>query len=465
MKAFKETAKTALLPVLALSFLIFGAAAVAEVPATSRAGFQLGNLLEAAPIPGTFGPFNSRTAGVGIYRGRLRVTADDLKGDNKFLVIRMQSDKTHRFGWIRGFIGNQLVATEAQQKENRIVEDVTKFLKPGDSVITLMGSAYPGTAVDFYIVPKETVLSVLQGKALGNIVFTSGAIQAAGKGQDTFGDSFELSESELSGRLFLTVKSANNNGKAFSWIRGSVNGTPIISEQNFNVGEGTVDISNYVKKGSNRLDFQAAAAPGSVFGFYVSQLSRLNSEQAKSSTPALSASSKPTGVPVISRMNPTREVKSGAQLEITGRGFDRASTKVFLDDFAIAPKAVTDNQITVVIPGEIFSGQYRLTVVSGGQKSDSLPVIVSGVPKVSSLNPKEAAAGRELEIRGENFSERPGDLKVDIGGRAARVLSSTRQQILVLVPSLPEATDAPVKVSVSGVPSTDEIKLRFTGEE
>lgn len=421
--------------------------------------FQLGNLTDSTTIPGTFGPFSARTSAVGIYRGRLQVNSDDLS-DNKFLVVRVQNDKTHRFGWIRCFVGNQLVANEGSIKDNRIVADISRQLKPGDVTVTLMGMAYPGTACDFYVVPKDTVLTVLQGMPLGNIIYSTGAIPVAAKGPETLEKSFDMAQAP-DARLILTVKAANGKGKPYAWVRAFMNGTPVMTEQNFTAGEGSIDVSSFVRKGSNRVDVQTVAAPGSVFGWYLTQLSKVGASS-KSAIAANSKSAAASGRPSISKIIAGKITKGGDTIEILGRGLD-SSTKVFFDDREVTPKTVRENFLIVELPKDLISGSCRITLGSGGQRSEPHAIFITGVPKVSSVYPKDAVPGKELEIRGENFSEKQADLKVEIGSQSARILTSSRQRILVLVPNLETTTEElPLKVSVGGVNSTDAVSLRLS---
>ncbi|MBX9721397.1 MAG: hypothetical protein K2X81_08390, partial [Candidatus Obscuribacterales bacterium] len=110
--------------------------------AASAAPFSAGTLNRQENIPASYGPFKARSAGIGVYRGRMNVAQSDLS-DHIFVVIRTQSDKNHRFGWIRAFVNNKLIATEASIRDNKIIQDVTKELKAGDVQLAVMGTAMP----------------------------------------------------------------------------------------------------------------------------------------------------------------------------------------------------------------------------------------------------------------------------------------------------------------------------------
>ncbi len=430
--------------------------------AKKAVNFKLGNLTESSSIPGTFGPFSSRSAGVGIYRGRLKVEPDDLK-DNKFLVVRTQNDKDHKFGWIRCFVGNQLVANESSIKENRIVQDVTRFLKPTDSVVTVMGSAYPGTIMDFYVVPKDTVVKVLQGESLGNIVYSSGALKASGKNPEHWELYYDLPDKDERSptRLVLTVKAVNPSSKPYSWIRVNLNGSPILSEQNFLAGEASLDVSHGLKKGRNKIDLQVASAPDSVFACFVSRLSSI----ASSKNAVASVKAVPTATSKISvtRMNISKPLKAGDLIEISGKGFQTAAgeCRIYFDDKYCTPKKTSDSSLEVEIPGTLGSGQYNVFVCVGNDRCQAGSLTVMGVPKLQGSYPAGLKSGKELEIKGENFSENRDEVSVQLAGQALRILSSSKQHIVVLLPELsPQTSELSLKVSVAGIPASNELKLR-----
>lgn len=448
-------------------------------PQEKKLNFQLGNLNEPTSIPSTFGPFTSRSTGVGIYRGMLRVQASDIT-EKMYLVVRVQNDKDHRFGWLRCFVGNQLVANESSLKDNRIVEDVSRWLKPGDTLVTIMGSAYPGTNMDFYIVPKDTVLSVLQGKPLDNVVYSTGAMSAAGKNNPSFEKSFDISDPEKqSSRMVLTTKAMNSKGKPFAWCRVSLNGTMVLSEQNFLAGEASVDVSNMLKSGRNRIELQAASAPETVYGCFVTKLSRLNlpvpgqksqlQSAGQASTNKQTAPSKTADQsgarPLVTRVNPVKDIKAGSMLELWGKGFEKAigQTRIYFDDKFCSPAACSNTEIKVEVPSNLHSGPSRLVVAVGELRSEPITLNVIGVPMVSGSSPSQVRPGRELEISGENFSENRSDVQVELSGHQAKVLSSTRQRIIVLVPEMPlESGELSLKVSVAGMQAINELKLRVS---
>ena len=227
-------------------------------------------------LPASFGPYKASSTKVTSYSGRVKVSASELKGEKLFLVIRMQEDKTHGFGWVRAYVNGQLVATEAQKKEGRIVAEVSQVLHVGDCQVSVMGAAYTDTAISFNIVPKDMVLAVLQSKLVGETLVTAGPFQAEGNKAENFVDTFSLSQQEASCRVILSVRASSSKTNGFGWIRVCINGKVVASEANFCNGEATIELSGKVLTGANRIEVIGAAHPGAQLGWYLTQIPRLS---------------------------------------------------------------------------------------------------------------------------------------------------------------------------------------------
>lgn len=239
---------------------------------SSSAQFNLGDLSKASGVPSNFS-FKSQSTAVGVYRARLSVKAEDLKKP-LYLVVRTQSDATHRFGWVRAFVNSDLVATEAKMYNGRLTVDITKNLKAGDVRLTIQGAAYAGTSIDFSVVPEEGVMEARTGKTENNattVVTTAGPFQTTGRGQSSFSDAFNLSADEALIPMKLHIKAVREGNNKFAWVRASINGVLVATEQNFANGEAVVDLTGKTKVGANKVELLGAAQSSTSVGWYISQ--------------------------------------------------------------------------------------------------------------------------------------------------------------------------------------------------
>ena len=81
-------------------------------------------------------------------------------------------------------------------------------------------------------------------------------------------------------------------------------------------------------------------------------------------------------------------------------------------------------------------------------------------PRISHADPQAVRPGTFVDVHGDNFGDRYGDVTVVIGGREALVLRVTPQKLTVRIPPEPGALD-PLVVSVAGQAATITDVLHF----
>ncbi|GEM_PF-6237985 len=417
---------------------------------------------QASEIPATFGPFKAQSTSIGVYKARLNLLPSDLN-ERLYVVVRTQSDKSHRFGWVRAFVNNQLVATEAELHGTGIVKNITKSLKAGEVQLSVMGAAYPGTCIDFYVVPENGVMKVLESPPLGGVVGLAGPfVTTGGSKQEAFSNDFSLSASENKGRALLSIRAENNNTHRFSFIRAFVNGTEVATESSFNGADATVDISDKTIAGKNKLDFVGISSPGTHLGWHVMQLPKF-SKSASNSERGTGSGVSHARPPLINRLNPATEIVAGQTLQIQGEYFEPAAAgnKVLFDERSVDATSLKNKLLSVTVPQDIMSGTYNMSVAVNNQQSNAMPLTVKGRPRVLTVSEPQCQPGYELEIRGDNFPETLSQVRVSFGSISARVLQTCKHRILVTVPDLPEDTVCPIKVLVGQLPSNDNISVKI----
>ncbi|MBX9685426.1 MAG: IPT/TIG domain-containing protein [Candidatus Obscuribacterales bacterium] len=444
-----------------IPFLLNSAATVSVFAATgsqnaaqSQINYDyVGDMTHAAQIPCGFGPFKAKSSNIGVYRGRVQVFKDDLKGQPLYLVVRIHEDKNHSFGWLRAYVNKQLVATEADLKESRIVAELTKVLAPGYADISIMGAAYPGTSMDFYVVAKDFVLTAIQGKPLGKVLYAVGPIKTSGKQEEEFSNSFELTSEEAKARLLLSLRLFSSHlGKARLYINGQL----LATEKDFSPeGQTSLELTGRASEGLNKIVMRGDAAAGTAAAWFLMQMP----VQREETRGGLNS-------PEIVTVSPPDELNAGETIKIRGRNFgeDLSNVRVMLDDMLLSAQFSSKDELAVQIPADLNSGRSNLFVEVAEQSSDEFPITIAGFPHVSGTSVLQCPAGYEFIIYGKNFSESIEKVKVTIGGRLATVIAASKQGLLVRMP-LPEENgkienDLKVQVSVGKLESKDNVVVK-----
>lgn len=113
--------------------------------------------------------------------------------------------------------------------------------------------------------------------------------------------------------------------------------------------------------------------------------------------------------PVISAIGPT-EIKSNADLTITGTHLDLVTDITFAGGITVSPASISADEIVVTVPPGSENGPIVLTTTNGSQitSSESLTILASNVPLITGY-PEIAKPGNLLVLTGEKL-----DLLTDV---------------------------------------------------
>lgn len=106
-----------------------------------------------------------------------------------------------------------------------------------------------------------------------------------------------------------------------------------------------------------------------------------------------------------------------------------------------------DRRIRVIVPGDLKSGVYSLSVANSNGVSNAVPFKVH-CPRIRSLNPQEGLVGICVKIEGSNFGPSRGNGVVFFGSREAKINSWSDNEIEAVVPLDLSVGEVDVVVSV-----------------
>jgi hypothetical protein len=201
----------------------------------------------------------------------------------------------------------------------------------------------------------------------------------------------------------------------FNWIR-ILLGSQVIADERTLAHKSfwVYDLTGKVDKGINQIVIQGQGTPGCSFDW-------------KLQTPK---KCRLTGV------DPD-EVLVGKDLTLKGKDFDPTPTKdmVYIGSKLLYPSSATEKELKVRIPKDFTPGEYMVKVVVDGLSSHELKVTIRGIPELTGTNLNGVPPGANLTIFGKNFSKKAQENQVMIGSASAQVVSSTTEEITVVVPN------------------------------
>lgn len=170
--------------------------------------------------------------------------------------------------------------------------------------------------------------------------------------------------------------------------------------------------------------------------------------------------------PVIERVSPTAG-PPGIELEVVGRHFVGDATMT-LAGRALPVVSRSPNRWTVRVPDEARTGRIVVRTEGGEFRGPEFRVLPRPpAPEVADVRPRRGRPGAEVVIEGSNFSARPGETTVSIGGEAAVVRRATPTRLEVVVPEGAETAPFVVAVRHAGeartAPFTVDVPTTVTG--
>jgi hypothetical protein len=180
--------------------------------------------------------------------------------------------------------------------------------------------------------------------------------------------------------------------------------------------------------------------------------------------------------PVLHGLSPDAAMP-GEEVILAGAGWGIGATVRF-GDVGAEILRIDDAQIRVTVPP--VPGGYGtaapVVVTVGGVESKPAPFFIGRLPLITGVQPDAVASGDVLTVSGRGFERDPGQNDVRVDGVQALVVSSSGDELTVVVPRLEAGeTTRPLEVRVPGSPEVgragiqvtappDPVGLRFVAE-
>ncbi len=162
--------------------------------------------------------------------------------------------------------------------------------------------------------------------------------------------------------------------------------------------------------------------------------------------------------PLIERIEPTNG-PPGTEIQIIGRGFAGVRS-VLLGGEPLRIVQRLPNRWTVIVPSSARSGAIVLQTPVGSFQGPYFRVTATRpAPEVASIEPSAGPPGTEVVLRGANFSPRPSDNRVLLGGRPAVVRAATPTTLRVIVPVSAHSGPFTVRVAQVGEASSPPFEV------
>ncbi len=138
--------------------------------------------------------------------------------------------------------------------------------------------------------------------------------------------------------------------------------------------------------------------------------------------------------PTITALRPP-SAPAGSMVVLEGSGFSPRATdnRVTLGGRTVVVQGATPTTLRVLVPPGVPSGPFRVSV-RGGPAGESPPFGVGASTSVTSFVPAAGGIGSRVEILGSGFAPAPGQNRVYLNDRRARVLEASPTRLLVSVP-------------------------------
>jgi hypothetical protein len=154
--------------------------------------------------------------------------------------------------------------------------------------------------------------------------------------------------------------------------------------------------------------------------------------------------------PVVLSIVPPK-AEPGQAIMISGAGFESepGRNRVTVGDQAGRVVSASETQLTVALPAELKvangAGDFQVSVLARGAKSNALFFRVYAPPKIGSLEPDVALPGEEVVARGQNLTGT--SVTILVGQQPAEALESSATAVRFRVPTLPPGPGRSVPVS------------------
>lgn len=119
-------------------------------------------------------------------------------------------------------------------------------------------------------------------------------------------------------------------------------------------------------------------------------------------------------------------------------------------------------RILVVAALQLFMILGSCSSDSGNDSTPEPPIVVIKTPKITSYSKNSGETGETISIKGENFSDKTGDIKITFDDVAATIVSATATEIKFILPQT-EKVLPKVVFTILGEKVLNEIKNDYNG--
>lgn len=142
------------------------------------------------------------------------------------------------------------------------------------------------------------------------------------------------------------------------------------------------------------------------------------------------------------------------------------SSKFFLGDILLDVVSLSKKGVFLQIPRNMENGTYKFRTESNGWNityDESIEIVKSIVPHVSSVSETIVYSGQVLNIYGKNFGDDLKSVRVMFGNKEAKVKSLDNEKIAIWVPSGIAGMNIAIHVSREDIPAPEVLTVEIKG--
>ncbi len=170
--------------------------------------------------------------------------------------------------------------------------------------------------------------------------------------------------------------------------------------------------------------------------------------------------------PVITDFNPKTGIV-GDEITIDGNYFGGEKQfkdlYVYIDNIYMYASSLSNNQIKFIVPSYRGTKSVELKVTREGMTTLATLPFVYASPEITSFAPQTGRSGDEIVINGSNFSNNPALVKVSMENSQLTIVSCSRNQLIVKLPSGISSGLHPLVVTVDNQSYTSLSSFQFSG--
>ena len=153
----------------------------------------------------------------------------------------------------------------------------------------------------------------------------------------------------------------------------------------------------------------------------------------------------------------------GSAFEATIRNIT-ASSLFYLGNIQLKTLSLSKNSVVLQIPRDMEDGVYRFRALSNGWDvtyDETIEIINSKVPHVSSISETVVYTGQVVDIVGKNFGDDAKSIKVMVGDKEAEIKSLDNEKITISIPTGVSGKDVVVTVTREDITAPEKLTIEI----